>query len=235
MKLQNPQLQDLLAAEYVMGTLIGQARIRFEHYMLVIPELRDSVELWSQKLDGLNQVIKPVTPPAHVWNKIEQRLGLKPKPKNKFLNSMSFWKLSTAISLSIAIIVVSYLTQLPLTDSQPQYVTILNNQQSQSSWLVSVNLASNTLRVKAVKQQVLAADKDFELWLLPTAKQPPISMGLIPAKGSRDITLSPQLKKRLIATLHNAVGMAVSVEPNGGSPTGAPTGAVLYQGKIELI
>ena len=30
-------------------------------------------------------------------------------------------------------------------------------------------------------------------------------------------------------------GLAVSLEPLGGSPTGQPTGAVLYQGKLSLI
>ena len=33
--------------------------------------------------------------------------------------------------------------------------------------------------------------------------------------------------------LANVPALAVSLEPAGGSPTGAPTGPVLYSGKIE--
>mgnify|MGYP001475533431 CR=1 FL=1 len=56
----------------------------------------------------------------------------------------------------------------------------------------------------------------------------PRSLGLLPPEGEFAIALSPQLEKDVIS----AVALAVSVEPPGGSPSGAPTGPVIYQGAV---
>ncbi len=238
MKLQNPELQDMLAAEYIMGTLHGRARLRFEYYMAILPALRDTVDAWSEKLHEIDATLKPITPKKHVWKNIERRLGFSKKQGwfSALINSLSFWKLSSALTASFAIVLLSYITLTPIDIEQPpQYVTVINNQQAQSSWLVSVNLEAERLRIKSVSAQTLTAAKSFELWLLPATKKAPISMGLIPASGTQELKLSRKLLAILKHNMPTAVGMAVSLEPKGGSPTGAPTGPILYQGTIDVI
>ncbi len=238
MKLHNPELQAMLAAEYIMGTLHGRARLRFEYYMAILPALRDTVDAWSEKLHGIDAALQPITPKKHVWKNIERRLGFSKKQGwlSALINSLSFWQLSSALTASFAIVLLSYITLTPITVEQPpQYVTVINNQQAQSSWLVSVNLKTERLRIKTVKSQTLNVAKSFELWLLPAAKKAPISMGLIPASGMRELKLSNELLAILKQNMQTAVGMAVSLEPKGGSTTGAPTGPILYQGTIDVI
>jgi anti-sigma-K factor RskA len=237
MKLQNSQLQDMLAAEYIVGTLHGRARLRFEYYMAVLPELRQSVELWSEKLHGLDAALKPITPKKHVWKNIERRLGFIKKQGwlASVINSISFWQFSSALTAGFAVMMMAYIVITPLAEQQPQYVTVINNQQAQSSWLVSINLKTKNLQITSVKPQKLAASKSFELWLLPAAKKAPISMGLMPSSGAKDIKLTAELFAILKQNMNSAVGMAVSLEPKGGSPTGAPTGPILYQGAINVI
>ena len=70
----------------------------------------------------------------------------------------------------------------------------------------------------------------FELWILPSDKSKPISLGLLPQQGKKTVKVPAQL----LALLQTS-GLAVSLEPIGGSPTGQPTGAVLYQGKLVQI
>jgi anti-sigma-K factor RskA len=60
-------------------------------------------------------------------------------------------------------------------------------------------------------------------------------MGLIHATGKHEIKLSTELLAILKQNMNSAVGMAVSLEPKGGSKTGAPTGPILYQGAIDII
>ncbi len=240
MKLQNPQLREMLAAEYILGTLHSRARLRFEYYMAILPELRQSVESWSEKLQDLNSTLKPLTPKKHVWKNIERRLGFSKKQGwiASLFDSISFWKLSSALTAGFAIVMMAYIVITPLTEQQPhyaQYVTVINNQQSQSSWLVSINLNTESLQIKSVTPQKIDSSKSFELWLLPAAKRAPISMGLMPASGESDIKLSAALFAVLKQNLKFASGMAVSLEPKGGSPTGAPTGPILYQGAISVI
>ncbi|MFV2061680.1 MAG: anti-sigma factor domain-containing protein, partial [Gammaproteobacteria bacterium] len=195
MKLQNSQLQDMLAAEYVLGTLHGRARIRFEYYLALLPELRSAVESWSEKLHDLDTTLKPIKPNKRVWKNIEHRLGFNKKPGwiSTLFNSISFWQFSSAVTAGFAVVMMAYIVITPVTEQQPQYVTVINNQQSQSSWLVSVNLETASLQIKSVQPQKIDSSKSFELWLLPAAKQAPISMGLMPASGKTDIKLSKAL------------------------------------------
>ncbi|MGH8204486.1 MAG: anti-sigma factor domain-containing protein, partial [Steroidobacteraceae bacterium] len=62
-----------------------------------------------------------------------------------------------------------------------------------------------------------------ELWALPEGAAP-VSLGLMPESGSIRLALDDRQRAALAA----ATNVAVSDEPAGGSPTGAPTGAVLY-------
>jgi len=237
MKLQNAELQDMLAAEYILGTLHGHARRRFEFYMTLIPALRKAVDAWSEKLNGLDAALQPITPSKHVWKNIEHRLGFVKKQGwlASLFNSVSFWQFSSALTAGFAVVMMAYIVVTPVTEQQPQYVTVINNQQAQSSWLVSVNLKTQSLQIKSVTPQKIDPSKSFELWLLPAAKKAPISMGLIPASGKREVKLSSELLAILKQNMTSAVGMAVSLEPKGGSTTGAPTGPILYQGAIDVI
>jgi anti-sigma-K factor RskA len=66
-----------------------------------------------------------------------------------------------------------------------------------------------------------------ELWALPANGAAPVSLGLLPQTGSRKVALDPVQAAALLA----AGQLAVSREPAGGSPTGAPTGPVLIVSK----
>jgi anti-sigma-K factor RskA len=67
-------------------------------------------------------------------------------------------------------------------------------------------------------------DKDLELWALPPGETRPQSLGVLPpAGGQRIAPLAPNTQ------------LLVSLEPKGGSPTGQPTGPVLYGGWLTAI
>jgi len=66
--------------------------------------------------------------------------------------------------------------------------------------------------------------------MLPDGRAP-VSMGLVPASGTERLTL----REPAGTALQNIPALAVSVEPPGGSPTGAPTGPVILTGRVERI
>jgi anti-sigma-K factor RskA len=68
----------------------------------------------------------------------------------------------------------------------------------------------------------LPAGKTHELWALPEGGAP-VSLGVLPHTGERRVILTAAQR----AALSNSKQIAVSLEPDGGSPTGAPTGPVL--------
>jgi anti-sigma-K factor RskA len=69
----------------------------------------------------------------------------------------------------------------------------------------------------------LNAANSYELWILPSGKGNPVSLGLLPRQGDVERVLTPAQRALLLA----AFQVAVSLEPPGGSPTGLPTGPVI--------
>ncbi len=66
----------------------------------------------------------------------------------------------------------------------------------------------------------------LELWLI-AGEAAPVSIGVLPEDGVAAFVLGSGL-----ASLVPGATLAVSEEPPGGSPTGAPTGAVLATGAV---
>jgi anti-sigma-K factor RskA len=73
------------------------------------------------------------------------------------------------------------------------------------------------------------AGKDYELWVIPPGKNP-VSLGVLPA-GER---IERPIDAMRAALIQPGTTLAVSVEPSGGSVSGAPTGPVLYTGVFHL-
>jgi anti-sigma-K factor RskA len=71
MKYENPKLRQMLAAEYVLGTLSGRARTRFKRLLAADAALRSEVSYWEQRLGTLGLKIRPLAPPPRVWTAID--------------------------------------------------------------------------------------------------------------------------------------------------------------------
>ncbi len=78
MKYDDPDLQDMLAAEYALGTLTGAARRRFERLMAADPAVGRLVEAWEQRLNALGGALPPVEPPPELKLAIERRIADEP-------------------------------------------------------------------------------------------------------------------------------------------------------------
>jgi anti-sigma-K factor RskA len=108
-----------------------------------------------------------------------------------------------------------------------QYVAVLQRDATSPAFLLTFDLDKRTLTVRTVRAE-RQAGKAYELWLVSDRFQSPRSLGLI---GNEEFTQRPQLANYDAITINRAT-YAVSLEPEGGSPTGAPTGPVLFTGKL---
>ena len=75
MRYENEELQDLLAAEFVLGNLRGAARSRLVALMRRHPGLRRSVERWEERLFPLMLSAPRVKAPARVWRAVQARIA----------------------------------------------------------------------------------------------------------------------------------------------------------------
>jgi anti-sigma-K factor RskA len=111
-----------------------------------------------------------------------------------------------------------------------QYVAVLQRDAASPAFLLTFDLEKRTLTVRTVRAE-RQAGKSYELWLVSDRFQSPRSLGLV---GGEEFTQRPQLANYDAVTINRAT-YAVSLEPEGGSPTGAPTGPVLYTGKLLQV
>ncbi len=229
MSRRDPRIRETLAGEYVLGTLRGLARQRFEHWLEEDAHLRQRVEAWERRLHPLVESLPPVEPPARVWRALKRQVQ-PPRERRRLWDNLLFWRTVglTASALAMALLLLYLGLAPPPLEPPPNYIVVLNNPQGQPAWLVSADIRAGRLTLKTVRPQRLPANKVFELWMLPGGDQPPRSLGLIPVSGRLSVALPLPSTKALAG----AQGLAVSLEPTGGSPTGQPTGPVLYQGPL---
>lgn len=227
-----PQLADTLAAHYVAGTLRGGARRRFEALLPSHPALRTAVQSWQARLMPLTGVLEPVAPPAQVWRAIEARLWPAPVVAAANWRTLAFWRGLTAFA-SVATLGLALLLLNPGPTPAPIVIVLQSTPDAApggNAFVASVNADGSALVTRPLQTVALQSDRVLELWSVPP-QGAPRSLGLISADGSTVVARS-----RLPQTLlkGGTAALAVSVEPTGGSPTGTPTGPVVYAGKLQL-
>lgn len=238
MDYSRPDLADRLAADYVAGTLRGPARRRLEALLPAHPTLRAAVHAWQDRLAPLTASIEPQTPPAAVWQRIEARTGgpavrsaqSAREPVARWWQRLAVWQglsgLAMAGVLGLAVllanpgpvnapIIVVLSAATPAPGSPGAVVP--------ASFVASISGDGRAVVTRPLTTVALQADRALELWAVP-ASGAPRSLGLIAADA-------PTVVRRGQG-LTGAAALAVSLEPPGGSPTGAPTGPVLYVGKL---
>ena len=215
-----PELRERLAAEYALGTLRGRARERVRRWMRDDAELAREVAAWEARLAPMAEAVHPVAPPPRVWHGIENRLE---NARKRF----SFWKTLGLIASGAAAALIAVAVLLPpqRAEISPSYIAVLSDPKTNHPVLIATAERGETvLRVNTLDPAIHVVGRSLELWALPRGAQPR-SLGLV---SDQKTTL------RLAAAADQSLGdvpaLAVSLEPQGGSPTGQPTGPVLYTG-----
>lgn len=240
MKYNNPELIERLSAEYVLGTLQGKARDRFEHLMENSHRIRMAVWNWENHITPIAAAAPAHKTPYHLWPGIKTRIGQPTQTDNNAQRESApnlvagFWRwwglAATAACLVLGVIVGLRPATLPpaqIIDS----VAVFSNEQAQPQWLVSFDMDSGQLKARALNDIAVEAGRAFELWVLPESGNPR-SLGLLPVSGAAGAEVDNSIPLALIELLRTANGLAVSIEPEGGSPTGLPTGPVVYQSSL---
>ena len=233
MRFADETLRDKLAAEYVLGTMSARARRRFEIHLRGNPQLRRAVSQWETRLAPLTGALPAIEPPARVWQAIKARLRFGRTVRPGFWESLSFWRVSSFASglLALALIVMVALPKPETPVEAGRMVVVMNDLATSkpamtASWEPGQR-GGRTLRIRVIGHAEMGPNTAWELWMLPGGDQRPVSLGLITTHETQVV----KIPETLAARLDSAHGLAMSVEPAGGSPTGLPTGPVLCAGE----
>lgn len=256
----NTELQERLAAEYVLGTLRGRARQRFQAWMRDDAALRRTVIEWEERLTPLAAAVEPVQPPRRVWQSIEARIaGTTPTPQRatraSLWDSLAFWRNWGLVATGcVAALVATNMLVRPSSiereieqrvqaalgsrvqeelarqsrQMQPSYIATLEDAGGNLVFVAYAARKSDELWVKSMATAPLKPGMRYELWGLPAKEGgAPQSLGLVPMSEKGTMKLAAVADQ----SLADFPKLAISVEPEGGSRTGTPTGPVMYVGQ----
>ena len=288
--------QELLAAEYVLGTLDPEERARARALAAMDPGFAATVRAWERRLGELNVLVAAIEPPPEIWERIRavvadaapagepaaraavapvlpeparsEDLGapavvLPPEPAKEQVpgpdpsrlqrrarrwRKIALWLfLIGAAGAGLGVLREMHPEYLPpelrpkvrtvevtktveIASPKPaQYVAVLQKSAVEPAFLLTFDLQRRTLMVRNVGVPPQPG-KSYQLWLISSRFSSPRSLGVIgPEEYSR-----PQLAS-YDAVILNSATYSVSLEPEGGSPTGIPTGPMLYSGRLFQV
>ena len=224
-------LPDMTAGEYVLGVLSAADRAAAARRADEDPAFAAEVAGWEARLMPLIDQIAAVQPPASVWPAIAQRLRgtVTPLPQRQnYWNSLAMWRglAAGAAAVAAACLVLVLLPRTPApTPAAPIVVARLDAPGGGAAYVATLDEARRRLIITPTGKPA-AAGRSPELWLMPD-KTKPVPLGVFMGQATLVVDVPAGL------TAESLLG--VSLEPPGGSPTGAPTGPVIAVGRLMRL
>jgi anti-sigma-K factor RskA len=186
--------------------------------------LRVELAQWQESLVSLTDVLPEQPVPDRVWQGITARID----PQELHVpQKRSFWNW-LRVTVAVCSLVIAVTLGVLYNRDDARYSATLVSADAQPA--LKVQAHENYLQVEPLTLAAIDPGRSLELWAIP-ADGKPISLGVVPAGGKGKVELNEAQK----ALIGKPIALAVSLEPKGGSPTGQPTGPVLYQGALAAL
>lgn len=244
--------REALAGEYVIGTLSATERAEADTRLSHDADFAAAVARWRDRLAPLDESVEDVTPPNLVWEGLSRRIDTLANAAKAqdhdvpgaqgadviafdLSRRVRFWRRMSmgagAIAASLAAILLADPSRLALPaltgNEASRYVAVVNRGGELPALIVTVDAASEKVTVRSLAAEQ-PAGKSLEVWYVAGGAKAPVSLGVL--REDEDIT--SLTASRETGLDHPGGAIAISLEPRGGSPTGAPTGPVVYSGKL---
>lgn len=226
MKLARHRQLDALIGEYMLGTLRGAPRRRFERALREEPTVALRLRTLQQEFTPSYSERVTQTLPVTGWERLVRELNLS-QYRAPWYSRVSFlrgWALGVTAALVIG---VALLTLRATTETTLTPIAQLAMKGAPPSVIAAVSADRRTLELRAARPIVAGPMRSYELWVIPEGGAP-LSLAVL---GQLDGTL--RVPEGHVNQLRKGAVLAISVEPIGGSPTGLPTGPVILTGAIS--
>ena len=212
---------ELRAAEYVLGTLDAGERAAMEREAADDPAAWARLAEWERRLAPLAGAVAAVDPPARVRAAVLRALPDAGADRVVALRrQVRRWRAAAVGAGSLAAGLALFVAVVGPRPEAGRYLAVVQTGGALPALIVRIDTAAGTAQVRPVGAET-PAGRSLQLWYVGAAGPKPL--GLVQGTPSR-VTLPPD------ASAEGAI--AVSVEPPGGSPSGQPTGPVVYTGKL---
>lgn len=217
---------EAMAAEYVLGLLSEDERAAFEAQMEADPELEQDVAAWAEYFASFTDPLQEQAPPPQLWRRIEaQAFG---REKRQPLWRM-LWPYIGGAVVGAAVTWAVYTSGMLTDQTEPHLYADLVAQEQGLVLLAHWAPDSETFMLRRDVGS-FPTQASYEIWVIPAPDAAPVSVGLMTEAGLTQIPVP----NALIPIMQPGATVAISQEPLGGSPTGAPTGPVLATGPLSI-
>jgi len=236
-----PERLDRLAREYVLGTLTGRARRRFERLLQQAPVAMIAVSTWQERFSVLAAGVPAMQPREAVWSGLEKRL-FAPAPTAQQARSAGplqwLWDLLSGRALAgalagvlLCVLVLRIQPQLIGLETQSDalpasYVGLLTDTSGKPTVLASSRRHGRELTIKLLQPLQIPPGKVAQLWALPKDGSAPFPVAVVPDKGPAKLKLGDTSEK----LFSNVTRLAVSLEAAPAQPGDKPSGEFVLSG-----
>jgi anti-sigma-K factor RskA len=231
-------LPDVAAAELALGLLEGEERAAALRRVLAEPGFARDVERWRGYLGTLFEVWPEVPAPADVFARVERSIdvpyAVAARPRGRFWPALA--GLTSVAAAGLLVFVVARPPQPPLPVPAPtalpvaQPLLVASIAPTGKGAAIAAVFDPARGRLRLTEAAAPGAGRSAELWVIGADKTPH-SLGLLAAGGATSVTPDAAIRRQLVA----GATLAVTIEPEGGSPTGAPTGAIVLKGELSAV
>jgi anti-sigma-K factor RskA len=223
-----------LAGEYALGLLGGDDKAAAERRIAADAGFARDVEHWRARFAAFDDGTAPQRADDQLWRRIEAGLASGAAPREDRAGLLARWWNSVpalraaalAASLAALLLAVGLGAAIRVARQQPVMVAVLLD--GSRAGAVVHTFADGRHVLLPLTSIDVPAGRALEVWTLPSRERGPVSVGLM--DRARTLTLS---LKDLPATRPDQL-FEITLEPATGSPTGRPTGPVLFKGNTAL-
>ncbi len=230
---EDPASPDVRAGEYVLGLAEPEEARALEAEAAGSPQLARAIARWEADFAPLLDLFHPVDPPPSLWTRIERSAfgatAWQVEPRSRRSGRVGqtgrLWGAGgLGFAIAAAIAAIAFIGRPSPPPASPVPVAALVPKTAGEPVIVADLLADGRLSIRAVRSLAAPAGHDYELWSLPAGAARPVALGLLASGGT-------VLQADRVPA--GAGQILVSLEPRGGSPTGLPTGPVLWGGAYD--
>lgn len=221
----------VLAGEYVLGVLDASQRAAVRQRIVDDAVFAGAVDWWERRLTPLVGEIAPAEPSAGLWTQIANLIASPSRPglwrDVRVWRGISAGALALAAACVVGMVVVSQPPPPAVVAPVSNQVAVIADPATREARLVATLDPANGQLVLTPVALTLPEGRDPELWIIPQGGKP-ISLGVIAASAPTRMAAPVDLRAGGVFT----ATLAITDEPPGGSPTGAPTGSIRAAGQF---
>ena len=228
-----PEGDDIVAAEYVLGVQSADERRATSARIDSDMAFARLVDQWEVRLSPMAAGYPEVEAPARAKAAIDRRVfqsGSAAAPgRAGFWGNVAFWRGLAFATLGLVALITALNRYTPPSQEPSRLVASLADKGTDVVYVVVYDAGHDQVSLSHVSG-ARQSGHDFELWMIE-GQSDPVSMGVIPVGAAIEMPIDAGTKQKLA----DGAVLAVSLEPEGGSPSGLPTGPVVAAGPLKTI